>query len=126
MTQSTYKPRGNTAKALELIKEGRTVREAAEATGCIPQSLRYACKRMGLKATPAPRNLTGGGREKLFPAQIARIQGLYRAGVERKEIATRFGVGVTRIFELTKHLTVDGPIVSDLARGSRAALVMVR
>lgn len=126
MSQSTYKPRGNTAKALELIKEGRTVREASEATGCEIYTIRHALKRLGIKAPPAPRNLTGHGREKLFPAQIARIQGLYRAGVERKEIATRFGVGVTRIFELTKHLTVDGPIVSDLARGSRAALVMVR
>jgi hypothetical protein len=125
MTQAAYKPRGNTAKAIEMIRNGSTVREAAEATGCIPQSLRYALKKMGIKATPAPRNLTAG-RRALYETQILRIQGLYRAGVARREIAQRFGVTYTTIFELTKNLKVDRPIISDLARGSRAALVMVR
>lgn len=125
MTQAVYTPRGNTAKAIEMIRNGSTVREAAEASGGKIQSIRHALKRLGIKATPAPRNLTAG-RRGLYPTQIARIRGLYRAGVERKEIAQRFGVTYTTIFELTKDLKVDLPIISDLARGSRAALVMVR
>ena len=112
-------------RAIEMICNGCTVREASDATGCKVESIRHALKRLGIKAKVAPRNLTGGGRG-LYPAQIKRIQGLYSGGVRRKELAERFGVAYSTVFEITKDLTVDGPIVSDLAQGSRAALVMVR
>ena len=82
----TYTPRDpNILKAVDLIKDGKSVKQVCDATGCEPDAVKYAMKKLGIKSTAKTPSRV--------PDDVAvQIKRLAKAGVEVANIAERFGL----------------------------------
>lgn len=105
--------------ALEAVRNGMAISRAAPEHNMTVRKLIELCREQGVKSTASK----GGSRNE----DTARARELWTTtGLDHQTIATRLGVSRTAVERWTKGLERGkAPIVSDLARGSRAAYYMV-